>query len=79
MLSWIEQRPPAVSHTLRTLKPEGVLMQISKAKEELPIPAYERRSADVASELREILGMSHLWAVDAKGKRLEPKAPGKHP
>jgi hypothetical protein len=26
----------------------------------------------VASELREILGMSHLWVVDADGKRLEP-------
>ena len=54
-------------------------MQTCRAKEERPIPAYERRSADVASELRKILGMSHLWAVDAKGKRLEPKAPGKRP
>jgi hypothetical protein len=48
-------------------------MQTSKAKEERPIPAYERRSAEVFSELREILGMSHLWVVNTEGKRLEPK------
>jgi len=48
-------------------------MQTSKAKEERPISAYERRSADVAWEMREILGMSRLWVVDADGKRLEPK------
>ena len=32
-------------------------MQTSKAKEQRPIPAYERRSADGAWEMREILGM----------------------
>jgi hypothetical protein len=54
-------------------------MQTCRAKEDRPISAYERRSADVASELREILGLNHLWVVDANGKRLEPKAPGKRP
>jgi hypothetical protein len=36
------------------------------------IPAHEKRNADVASELREILGMRHLWVVDADGERPEP-------
>jgi hypothetical protein len=47
-------------------------MQNPKAKEERPIPAYARRSAEVASELGQILGMTYLWVVDADGKRLEP-------
>jgi hypothetical protein len=56
-------------------------MQIPKAKEERPIPAYETRRTAVMAELREILGMSHLWVVDADGKRLEPKQedPTQHP
>jgi len=48
-------------------------MQTPKAKEERPLPAYETRCAAVASEVREVLGMRHLWIVDADGKRLEPK------
>jgi hypothetical protein len=55
-------------------KPEGANMQNSKAKDERPIPAYETRRTEVASELRQILGMRHLWVVDADGKRLEPKS-----
>jgi hypothetical protein len=47
-------------------------MQTPNAKEERPIPAYQRRRETVSSELREILGMRHLWVADADGKRLEP-------
>ena len=48
-------------------------MQTSKAKEERPIPAYVQAAGRRDIELRELLGMRHLWVLDADGKRLEPK------
>jgi hypothetical protein len=42
-----------------------------KAKDERPVRAHEMRRAAVTAELREILGMTHLWVADADGKRLE--------
>lgn len=48
-------------------------MRTANAKQERPIPAYEKRRDTVASELQEILGMRHLWVTDADGKRLEPE------
>jgi hypothetical protein len=50
-------------------------MQTPGREQERRIPAYEKRNADVASELREILGMTHLWVVNADGKRAEPDPP----
>ena len=48
-------------------------MQNPQTKEERPISAREQATSRRDVDLREILGMRHLWIVDADGKRLEPK------
>lgn len=52
-------------------------MQVPKAKEERPVSGRATRRAAVMAELREVLGMRHLWVVDANEKLLEPK-PGQN-
>ena len=47
-------------------------MQNPEAKEERPISAREQAEQRRDIDVREILGMRHLW-VDADGKHLEPK------
>jgi len=50
-------------------------MQNPKAKEERPISVREQAERRRDIDLRELLGMRHLWVVDPNGKRREPKFP----
>ena len=48
-------------------------MENPKAKEKRPSPAQVQTEHRRDIDVREILGMRHLWVVDTDDKRREPK------